>query len=230
MPDPIVWPARILRPLAIAATPHAFTRGGGPSIGGIDRTIRTDRGWWRVAYRGVALSSVAARRMWNTVRVGLAGRAGLIAVPVWQKDIVPMAGPVRVPHADGSPFSDGALYTQPSVHVEMVTEAARGATSVTVRLVAGLDELAGIRFSYLHALYETGLPTAVAGTDWTVPVTPAIRQTIPAGTVLEVDLPTCLVHLVTDDAMEGGYSRGKVDRRDVEFVEATDYWADLVEE
>lgn len=226
MPDITVWP-EVLQPAQLLANPSPFSRSGGPSIGGISRTIRTDRGWWRIGYRSVLLYSVAERRLWNAIRTAAGGRSGLLAVPVWQKDIVPNGGAVLVPHSDGSSFSDDSLYSQPGVRAVLVGEAVRGATSITLRIVDGIDELAGIRFSYQHALYETGFPTAVSGTDWTVPVFPAIRVTIPAASQLEFDLPTCLVHLATDDAMDGSFSAGHFDKADVDFVEAADYWADL---
>lgn len=228
MPDPIIWPAGVLKPSDITLTKQAFTRSGGTSIGGVSRTIRTDRGWWRVAYRGVALPNAAARKMWNAIGVGLGGRSGLLAAATWQNDLASNAGAVLVSHSDGSSFSDTSLYSQPAIRIEMATEAARGATSVTLRIIdETIDELVGVRFSYLHALYETGFPTAVDGAEWTVPVFPAVRQTIPAGSLLEFDMPTCLVHLAADDAMEGGYGRGLFGRRDVDFIEATDYWADI---
>jgi hypothetical protein len=224
--DPIVWPEK-LTPTQIMVNLTPFTRSGGSSIGGISRTIRTDRGSWRIGFRGVALFDVSRRRLFNGIRVGAGGRAGVLAVPAWSHDTAPNAGPVLVPHSDGSSFSDTSLYSQPGVRVDMVSEALRGATSVTLRIVSGIEELAGVRFSYLHALYETGFPTAVSGTDWTVPVFPAIRQTIPAGARLEFDLPTCLVHLATDDAMDVSFTAGGFDKVDVDFLEATDAWADL---
>jgi hypothetical protein len=229
MPDPIIWPAR-LAPAQVLVNLTPFSRSGGASIGGIKRSIRTDRGWWRIGFRGVALYNAALRRLWNAIRVEAGGTVGNIAVPAWSHDSAPNAGTVLVPHSDGSSFSDTSLYSQPGVRVDLATEAVRGATSVTLRIESGIDELAGVRFSYQHALYETGFPTAVVGDLWTVPVFPAIRATIPADVRLEFDVPTCLVHLASDDAMDVSFSAGGFDSVNVDFVEATDYWADLVEE
>lgn len=239
MPDPIpglvVWPPAVLRPSGVAARPRPRSVGGGPTIGGSERTIRVDRGSWHVSYRGVLVSTVAQRRVWTAIRVGLGGRPGLLALPVWSYDVVPLPagvnleGRLLVPHSDGSSFSDGALYSQPAVRVVTVGAIARGATSATLRIVHGVGELAGIRFSYNHALYETGFPTAVSGSDWTVPLFPAVRATIPAGAELELGMPTCLVHLATDDAMDIDFDITRVARPTVEFVEATNVWAALEE-
>jgi hypothetical protein len=231
-------PADILRwspllcPASVTVNPVPFTRSGGRSLGGIERAIRTDRGHWLVGYKGVTLYGAQKRRLWNMNRVALNGRAGLVAVPAYSFDSAPWpAGSVNghtlVPHSDGSGFSDGSFYSQPSIVVEMVNQAALTDTSVTLRLVGGIDELAGVRFSYQHALYETGIPTLVEGDEWTVPIFPDIRGVIPADATLEFDLPTCLCRLATDREMDISLSAGGIDRADVNFIEAVDYWTDL---
>lgn len=130
-------------------------------------------------------------------------------------------------HSDGATFSDGSRYAQQAIVVETVDAVAIGATSTRLRLLRGIESLAGVRFSYQHALYKTGFPTFVDDDVWHLPVTPAIRAPIPAGAELEFALPTCLVRLASDREMDVNFSRGGVDRRDVAFVEAVDYWNDL---
>jgi hypothetical protein len=230
--DPIVWPGDVLRPSQIMANPVPFTRSGGRSLGGIERSTRTDRGYWSIAYKGVPLGTPARRRMWNAIRISLDGCSGIAAVPAWSYDSAPwLAGTTLgrrlVPHSDGSIFSDGSEYTQPAIVVEMAVAAAIGDTSVTLRVVANITELSGVRFSYNHALYETGVPTAVVGALWTVPIVPAIRAAIPISAALEFDRPTCLVHLATDRAMDVSLSGGNNDKPDVAFIEAVDFWADV---
>jgi hypothetical protein len=97
---------------------------------------------------------------------------------------------------------------------------------VTLRIVGGIDELTGTRFSYNHALYELGIPTAVDDDEWTMPVFPAIRAPIPADALLNFTLPTCLVRLATDRAMDVSLTAGNFDRADVSFVEAVEFWND----
>ncbi len=130
-------------------------------------------------------------------------------------------------HSDGATFSDGSRYATRGNIVEMASAAALGATSVALRLVYGLTDLSGIRFSYNHALYETGAATLIDDDEWTVPVFPAIRVAIPADADLEVDLPTCLVRLAEDDAMNASLSSSRADRVDVSFIEDTATWNDL---
>jgi len=228
----LAWPSSILKPLEVQADVVAFSRSGGTTLGGLQRVVRTDRGWWSIAYRGVLLSTATQRRLWNGIADHCGGMAGLLAVPVWSFDSAPwpagsVNGRILTPHSDGSSFGDGGLYSQPAIGVQMAATAALGATSVTLRLGFGIEDLAGVRFSYQHALYRTGFPTLIDGDEWTVPVSPAIRAPIPADAELEAGLPTCLVRLASDREMDVNFSRGGVDRRDVAFVEAADYWNDL---
>lgn len=227
-----LWPHKKLVPAAIMPNHNPFSRSGGPSLGGINRSARTDRGWWDIVYRGVALPDAARRRLWNMLRVKIAGAAGLVIVPVWSHDSAEwpagtVDGKTLTTHSDGTRHSDGSYYSQPSLLVQMATAAAIGDTSVTLRVVHNIEELGGIRFSYGHALYETGLPTAISGSEWTMPVFPAIRAAIPGEAYVEVDLPTCLCKLASDRAMDVSFSAGHFDQRDVAFVEAVEYWSDL---
>jgi hypothetical protein len=230
--DVLLWPAAVLRPSQAAIDPVAFTRSGGRSLAGVEPVTTTDRGYWSAAFKGVVLASAPQRRLWNGIRTYLGGRAGVIALPAWSFDSAPwlpgsVQGKFMTPHDDGAFFSDGSGYSQPGIIVELVTAAAIGDTSMILRLVYGIDDLSGTRFSYQHALYEVGIPTAVDGDLWTVDVFPDVRAAIPAGAPLEFDLPTVLVHLATDRDMDATLSRGGVDRADVSFVEAVDYWNDL---
>lgn len=230
--DVLVWPAAVLRPSQVSCDPVAFTRAGPRSLSGLQRVTTTDRGYWAVAYRGVLLHTVAQRRVWNAIRTTLGGRAGVIAIPVWSYDSAPWLpgtehGRFLVPHSDEATFSDGGRYSQAGILVELATAAATGDTTMTLRARYGLDDLCGVRFSYRHALYETGRLVERAGDLWTVEVFPDVRAAIPAGVTLEFDLPTVLVHLATDREMDTSLSVTRADRRDVAWVEAGDYWNDL---
>lgn len=234
MPDSImVWPHRYLKPASVMANPVPFTRSGGKSLGGLSRNTRTDRGWWSISYRNVPLYDSNRRRLWNMLRQQFGGMAGSVAVPVWNHDTVELPdgtsnGLFLTPHSDFSPHSDASYYSQPvSIVVEMAIVAAISDTVVTLRMGYGISDLSGIRFSYNHALYETGQPTLIDGDEWTLPIFPAIRAEIPADAALEVAMPTCLVKLATDREMDVSFSAGRFDQVNVAFVEDTAHWNDL---
>lgn len=198
----VTWPATLV-PAQIIIGQRAFTRSGGKSLGGIERTTRTDRGDWAIGFKGLALHDATSRRLFMSVRTSLAGRAGTLDIPVWSFDV------------------NGA---QSGIVVTMAAAAAIGDTSIVLNLGSGIDSLSGVRFSYQSALYETGIATSVAGTEWTVPVFPAIRADIADTSALEFNLPTCLVHLAADREMDAALSAGNFDAVDVNFVEAVDEW------
>jgi hypothetical protein len=160
------------------------------------------------------------------------GKAGLVVVPVQSVHSAPYASgsyqdPVSAPHGDGTSFSDGARYRQGVIDIQMSSFAPLGATIVTLRQV-NAESVSGIRFSYQHALYETGpIIREVSEGVFQVPIAPAIRMAIPAGAMLEVDEPTCLCRLADDRGMDQQEGISILYRRSVTFDEADDYWNDL---
>lgn len=200
----ILWPTTLV-PAQILANPVPFTRSGGRSLGGIERVTRTDRGWWSISYKSVLLETAAQRRLWNATRTSLNGMAESLAIPVWSHD------------------ANGA---QSGIVVTMEDAASIGDTSVVLNLGSGITDLSGVRFSYQHALYETGIATLVAGSEWTVPIFPALRADIAADAALEFNLPTCLVKLASDREMDVSLTAGLIDKVDVAFVEDCEFWND----
>jgi len=225
------WP-NILRPGQVSPNIVAFTRTGGKSLGGIERPIRSDRGYWSIALQQIALYDGETRRAWNALRSSLNGRAGLVSIPVWSDDSAAFpdgasASP-DLPHSDGTFFSDGTGYLgTPAIEIRMNTLASIGATVVALRVVRAGPDIAGTRFSYNSALYEIGQPISISGAVWQVPVFPSLRAAIPADALLECDRPRCLVRLASDREMDVAVSRAGADKRDINFVEAVDYWTDL---
>lgn len=232
LPDFIHWPADILPPAEVMANLVPFSRSGGRSLGGIERTTRSDRGFWQITLDQIPVHLPEQRRQWNAIRVGLGGRPGLVAVPVWSFTSAPYLSDsyeprVTYPHDDDTTFEDDTAYVEGAIHVEMAAYAPLSSSVVTLRKVSALT-VAGIRFSYQHALYETGAIIEQTAEDtFRVPVFPAIRQAVPADAWLEVDEPTCLCHLSDDRGMDQQEGISPLQRRSITFVEAVDVWNDL---
>lgn len=232
MAEFVFWPGDLLPPGEILPNPVPFTRSGGRSINGVERAIRTDRGFWHIAMNQIVLYDKPQRRAWNAIRTALSGRAGLLVIPVWSKDTAPYASgivedDVLTTHSDGTPFSDDTLYRQGSIAVRCAERAEIGATKIKLRVLSAEPDLSGVRFSYNHALYETGPAIDISGSVWTVAIFPAIRAPIPEETDLEFNNPTCLVHLEEDRGMAVALNAIGITEHNVSFVEATDYWSDL---
>lgn len=228
----IHWPGNVLPPAEVLASLSPFTRSGGRSLGGIERTTRSDRGFWNITLDGVPVWEPDQHRTWNAIRTQLGGSAGLIMVPAWSFKSAPYVSgvyehPIETPHDDDTPFDDDALYTQGTINIEMSSYAALGSTVVTIKVIHA-SSISGIRFSYQGGLYETGPIIEETSADtFRVSVSPAIRMAIPSGAILEVDEPTCLCHLVDDRGMDISEGITPLLRKSVQFVEAVDYWNDL---
>ena len=233
MTDIIQWPVELLTPEECRPNLVPFTRSGGRSLGGLEPTTRTDLGYWTVELVDIAVHSAEQRRTWNAISQRLAGRSGLIAVPAWSRDAAPyVSGEYEpsglVPHDDDSLFDDDTPYEQGAISVVSDGVTPVGATTIRLRIINAASDLVGVLLSYEHAPYQTGPVIEVNGDIWTLPISPAVRALIPAGSDLEFDMPTCLCRLADDRGMDGGVNSIAFEQRSVAFVEATDYWASLV--
>lgn len=235
MADQYVWPYDLLTPANPTFQVRPYSRGGGRSLGGVSRSMRTDRGYWAASYDQIVIrrNRPDQKRAWNALRVGLLGTAGLVVVPICASNLLGggpgvALGRVLVPHDDLTPFDDLSLYSQARIYVVAGATAPLGTTIMTFKILTPMPDIAGMRFSYNHALYEIGPILAHPGADTVqAAIFPAIRQTIPANAALEFERPDCLMHLATDSEMDAAYPPGGSWLQTVNFLEAVDYWNDL---
>lgn len=233
--DFIHWPAELLTPQSSPFDQRPFTRSGGRTLGGLSRFTRTDRGFWIGSYKGIIFRrghQSEQARAWTKLRTYLGGQAGLVAVPVcstryWAAEGYTDFTPGLYPHDDDTPFDDDTLYSEGRIRIEMALFAPLSSTTVTLRLVDA-PTAGGIRFSYQHAMYETGEVIEQTGEDtYRVPVFPAIRQAIPADAWLEADKPTVLCRPASDSELDLEFPGAGMPRPTINFVEAVDVWSDL---
>jgi hypothetical protein len=236
MPDIIEWPFCTLTPSQVAPCLVPFTRSGGKSLGGVEPVVRTDLGFWTIDYSGVVIQNRYRNqwKTWQAIRQKLGGRSGLIAVRVPSSLSAPYVSGhfepvIEMPHDDDTLFDDDTEYLQGAISVVSVGVTPIASTSIKLRIINADADLVGVRFSYNHALYETGPAIEIDGDTWTVPISPSVRELIPDGADLEFDRPTVLCHLAEDRGMDISQDAiTKNTRPNVSFVEATDYWNSLV--
>lgn len=236
MPDIIIWPELLAPETCGPPKLVPFTRSAGPSLGGVTRVTRTDAGWWRIDYKGVALDLVQAKRAWNAIAADLCGMSGLVSVPIWPGDVAPWASGIPEPailttHSDGTTHSDDTPYSQGAISVVAASSENIGSTLLTMQVLNGDRDLSGVHFSHLtgpaSAFYVTGRVHSGGGSTYRMRVWPPLRAPIAAGDSLEFDLPRCLCRLATDNAMDAEVDCAGNGSADVSFTEATDYWSDL---
>ncbi|TAU98168.1 hypothetical protein ELI38_20405 [Rhizobium leguminosarum] len=232
MTDVIVWPGDLLVPGECRPNLVPFTRSGGRSLGGVQRSIRTDLGFWSVEYRDVPLYGIDKMRTYEAIKDILSGSSGRIAVPIYSPERTPWVNglalpPSILPHDDDTFFSDGTGYRQGAISIVSVAFTPLAATIMQLRIISGDTSLSGTLFSYNHALYRIGQTLEVAGDVYTVRISPTVREAIPAGADLEFDRPTCLCNLIDDRSMDNGSNMTGFERVGVSFNEDTDYWNQL---
>jgi hypothetical protein len=221
-----------LRPEECRANLIPFTRSGGTSIGGNKAAVRTDLGFWSVELVNVPIAKNSHRKAWDAISQILGGSSVRMAIPVWGRDTAPYASgnyeaPVTTLHSDGTASSDGATYVSGAISAVTSGVTAIGATTITINVIKGGSDFTGSKFSYNHALYQTGQVVSIVGTLWTVRISPSVRETIPAGSDLNFDQPTCICRLVDDRGMDRGVNADNYTSVTVKFQEDTDYWGRL---
>ncbi len=201
-------------------------------MGGVERAVSTDLGFWSIELMGFVVYSREQRKTWNAIRQDLNGKAGYVAVPAWSFDTAPYVSgerefPTEVEHDDGSLLDDDAAYLQAAISVVSVGATPIGATIIKMRVINADSDLSGSRFSYAHALYEIGPVIEVDGDVYTFPISPSVRALIPDGSDLEFDMPTCMCRLTDDRGLDAGVDPSEIEQRSVQFEEAVDYWKAL---
>ncbi|UXT47846.1 hypothetical protein FY136_00800 [Agrobacterium tumefaciens] len=226
------WPICKLTPRSVSANVTPFSRSGGRSLGGVEPSVRTDIGYWSITYDGVVipLGDREGWRCWQAIARELGGSSGLAIVPILSAVSAPYASggfepQYLVSHGDGTPFSDDSKYAQDAISIRTMGTTGIGQSVMRLRIINAASDLAGVRFSFEHALYETGAIMDVDGDIVTVPVWPTVRAPIPADAELEFDRPTCLCHLASDGEMAVSQdAMARFAAPTISFVEATDYW------
>lgn len=230
MPLIIEWPICVLRPTAVDPVLVAFSRGA-RSLGGVGSFIRTDLGFWEIAYGGIIMPHAdrAKWQTWQAIRSHLGGKAGLVAVRVKSAMSAPFASGKYEPrpetlYDDDTLFDDDTPWVQGAIAAQCAEAVDIGETTIKINVIHG-SSISGTRFSYRHALYEIGRQVGAAGDVKTVQISPSIRAPISEGADLEFDEPTCLCHLKEDRGMSISQdSSAKFSSPSVVFEEATDYW------
>lgn len=178
---------------------------GGQSVSGLTQTARTDGGgYWTADLRFVLRSPDQVRR-WRAFAARLSGGEETIAVPRCEIGLkVTLAAGVTfesVTHSDGVAFSDGTEYViEPVVSAAFGGTAALRATQVQLNFTTAVDLLGGEVFSIVHAnagerMYQIKSIVSQSGNNYTVKISPPLREAVTTSTELDFDDPRCLMRV-----------------------------------
>lgn len=212
----IEWPWW-LKPMAANVRLEGFTTAGGRALNGDEQVVQSDAGYVRATLIEVRCLTPERIRKWREIAARLGGRAGTVSLPIW--DNANAFDLARVPHSDGTPFSDLSLYLSGSSSWTMSAVAAAGATQAA--MVGGPYDLSpGMWFQHGAALYLISECWKIAGV-WTVKFLPRLRAAAAIGDVVEFDRPRGTFRLAEPNGMGGlELIYGRWGTPSVEFIEA----------
>ncbi|RYG84701.1 MAG: hypothetical protein EON59_13250, partial [Alphaproteobacteria bacterium] len=146
------FPPATRRPMLAGLTVES-----GPALVGPGQTIDWSAGgWWVLMLGNMSLRTPAQRRLWQAMMMRLRGGATEIIVPFPFGDLAPWpggkpSGPILTTHSDGSSFSDGSLYSQPSLAYSLGEAVLDGDTQACIRRGNGANLQGGEFFTFVHA-------------------------------------------------------------------------------
>lgn len=189
-------------------------------------------GFWTLKLSRVQLfADPAGHRAWLMLDGLLANGVGKVIVPTINDLAMPGAaagvsgavGPV--PHSDGAMFSDGGGHLGSRVVGEFAAAAARGAATVSLRLLTGGPLVWGVDFSLRHPAkgwrrYRVTEIDSVDGDVWTVGIRPPLREAVPVGQFCDWWRPRCVMRLPAGQSLGWEPEKFWHSTPDVTLVEA----------
>lgn len=181
---------------------------GGTSLSGISDVVETSGGgywqgdWSDADFGGRSDSERAETLAWRAANAGMAGGTQVV-VPFCDRWHQPVLDQVRVPHSDGSPFSDDSLYASAgaSAKVLAVVNGQTGGHNATILDIAITSERAligGERFGYIGANGWAERAAEISSVEdipggKRIRFIPPIRGGIAVGDALDFDDPRCVM-------------------------------------
>lgn len=157
-------------------------------------------------YENCFIQSPEQHEYINWLAARLNGSHRYINVPVltdWSGPFAQVQGApqpiLSVPHSDDTPFDDGAEYTQNSVYGQSTKAAGLNAGIIDIRVVGGGRPLRySDWFSIYHRtkgwrLYRYWEVLSHAGQDYRLAISPPLRESISASTLIEFVRPRCVM-------------------------------------
>lgn len=214
-----VFPTCLFAPNGVEADIERRVVSGGTSLSGDETLIGTDGG-------GRVFAEFSEFYL-DEPEVALAYRAlsviaedGLVPlfVPLCDARHQPTVGHMTVPHSDGTPFADEALYQQQDGGVVTTAGAALRATFLAIQNVSlARPLLGGEWFSINHPTLRHRAYRVATVEGGGITFRPPLREAVPAGTALNFADPLCTMRV--DGAMRSPSSMGYAEAPALRFVE-----------
>lgn len=234
----IEFPRKLLREkthswnlVGVAATPGQTAQSFAP-------IVRSDGGgYWSCSMTDVSLSGTRKADikqltlLWRAIRQICDGGVNSIIVPrndalfrPWPTGVSQSSG-TNIPHSDGSLFSDGVGYYQPTIDIRCAGASLRG-TELDVTIHYGGQLQGGESFSINHPtmgwrMYEIATVKRFTDINFRISFMPPLREDVPEDDVrLEFDRPRCMMRLVSTNSMDLSVQPWTFNSASTAFIEA----------
>lgn len=188
-----------------------------------------------IKYSNIQLRNATGQslRYWSNLASRHNGGQRGILVPLLTDFYAPLAtgvAPVQfVRHSDGSPFSDGSGYGQPSISAIAVGAAAVNAAAMTIKIITGGTLNGGEWFEIAHPtklnrVYNVTdilsfAPNADGSVNYSVLIRPTLREAITAGVTVNFYRPKCYMRIAPGSAISADIEKFWYATPEVTFIE-----------
>lgn len=169
---------------------------GGVALNGDEDVIATDGGGrWTADMPDIALNRREKIMAWRGFKSATGGGIDPFVFPICDARHQPTLGRGRVPHSDGSSFSDDSLYASTDCTAELSADAALRATTISIAITAlGKPLIGGERFTIdhptmRHRCYQIGRISAQTDEAATFQFHPPLREAAVSGTEVDFNDP-----------------------------------------
>ncbi len=197
---------------------------GGRSLSGLQDTFATDGGgFWSATADSVALHTREKVMTWRAFKSALGGGVDPFIFPICDARHQPTRGKQKVPHSDGTPFSDETMYSSADCEVYVAADAPLRATQIQLDIASlGRPLIGGERFTIIHGTwreraYQIGRVISQTGTSALVQFHTPLREAVAAGTPVDFNNPRFVARI--DGSMSAPLTNPKFASGSIRFVE-----------
>lgn len=214
------WPWDLLTPRRELWRLQGVTINGGVTVAGTTGLARTDGGGIWVGEQTFLLTTRDQLKAARAIEASLDGGVGKIVAWSFDAPFAPGSlSPSIVPHADGTPFSDGAEYAVAPEGATVTAACALRATQLPITMLSG-EIQGGERFSIVHAIKGWRRYSIARVIDGVIEIRPPLREAIPSGTGLNFLKVGCACRLANPDEFFGALDPSRIVEITARWVEA----------
>jgi hypothetical protein len=217
-----VWPRDLFRPRRETWRILGAVTLGGQSTSGIIQTVdNSGGGFWGAEFRDIAIWETPALQSWRAWELIASNGSAEFIVPTCAKRFSPIRRDgSRVPHSDGTPFSDDTRFVSGGDEYAAAAASLRATRLTLTASPPGVGILGGEDFTIEHATKGPRLYRVMRVDGAQIEVRPPLREAIPAGTVLDFANQRCVMKLAAPEGMTLEIDRNRIGRASPSFVEA----------